>query len=109
MTSNFQELMRHFDMAFSICYVVPMILLLNIIRAYKGMNLRHMWIEVVLDLALGLGLLRFLRFAVFMGVVEDITSAYSHWTYQLIAIIVLSFVLMVIHMIMLLKQDKRTA
>ena len=106
MTSNFQELMRHFDMAFSICYVVPMILLLNIIRAYKGMNLRHMWIEVVLDLALGLGLL---RFAVFMGVVEDITSAYSHWTYQLIAIIVLSFVLMVIHMIMLLKQDKRTA
>lgn len=106
MTSNFQELMRHFDMAFSICYVVPMILLLNIIRAYKGMNLRHMWIEVVLDLALGLGLL---RFAVFMGVVEDITSAYSHWTYQLIAIIVLSFVLTVIHMIMLLKQDKRTA
>lgn len=106
MTSNFQELMRHFGMAFSICYVVPMILLLNIIRAYKGMNLRHMWIEVVLDLALGLGLL---RFAVFMGVVEDITSAYSHWTYQLIAIIVLSFVLMVIHMIMLLKQDKRTA
>lgn len=106
MTSNFQELMRHFDMAFSICYVVPMILLLNIIRAYKGMNLRHMWIEVVLDLALGLGLL---RFAVFMGVVEDITSAYSHWTYQLIAIIALSFVLMVIHMIMLLKQDKRTA
>ena len=93
-------------MVFSICYVVPMILLLNIIRAYKGMNLRHMWIEVVLDLALGLGLL---RFAVFMGVVEDITSAYSHWTYQLIAIIVLSFVLMVIHMIMLLKQDKRTA
>lgn len=106
MTSNFQELMRHFDMVFSICYVVPMILLLNIIRAYKGMNLRHMWIEVVLDLALGLGLL---RFAVFMGVVEDITSAYSHWTYQLIAIIVLSFVLTVIHMIMLLKQDKRTA
>ena len=93
-------------MVFSICYVVPMILLLNIIRAYKGMNLRHMWIEVVLDLALGLGLL---RFAVFMGVVEDITSAYSHWTYQLIAIIVLSFVLTVIHMIMLLKQDKRTA
>lgn len=106
MTNNFQELMRHFDMAFSICYAVPIILFINIIRAYKNMSLRHMWIEAVLDLALGFGLL---RFAVFMGVVEDITSAYSHWTYQLIAIIMLSFVLMVIHMILLLRRGKRTA
>lgn len=105
MTNNFHELMGHFGMAFSICYAVPVILLMNIIQAHENMSLRHIWLEFVFDLALGLGLL---RFAVFMGVVEDISSAYSHWTYQLIAIVMLSFVLMIIHMIMLLKQGKKT-
>lgn len=105
MTNHFHELMGHFNMAFSICYVVPILLLLNIIRAHEKKNLRHLWIEFVIDLALGLSLL---RFAVFMGVVEDITSAYSQWTYQLMVIIALSFVLVVIHMIMLLKQGKET-
>lgn len=101
----FHELMQYFDMVFSGCYLVPIILLTNIFRAYKNMNFRHIWIECILDLILGLNLL---RFAVFMGAVGDITSIYDQWTYKLIFVIVLSFFLVIIHVIMLLKNSKNS-
>ena len=68
---NFHELMRHFDMAFTACCLVPVVLLTNICRVHEGKWLRHVWMEFALDFVLGFVLF---RFAVFIGVISDITS-----------------------------------
>ncbi len=100
--SNFHELMQYFNMVFYACYIVPVILFVNILRVHENKCFQHIWIEYGLDFLLGLILF---RFAVFMGVIEDISSVYSHWTNKLLVIIFISFILFITHIIMLLKRN----
>lgn len=100
---NFHELMRHFDMAFTACCLVPVVLLTNICRVHEGKWLRHVWMEFALDFVLGFVLF---RFAVFIGVISDITSLYTDWVCKMAIVAVISFILMILHVIMLLKHIK---